>query len=178
MRENESTMNMKFSHLAIILPVLILSVSCKKNTAASSASHSGITGQWQWQYTTAPGGTTYPLPDSTVQLVVASDSVNHTNTFALWLNDDERASGTWQWQDTILVFTSSAAINNADYAQDIVFNSTNPSEYFVKVSQDTLWLSKNFIIPGDTSPYQTPIEPQVSVFINRPNPGGISQPGN
>lgn len=160
-------MNLKESLLAFILPVLVLSVSCKKNTATSSVSHSGIIGQWQWQYTTAPGNTTSALPDSTVLLIFASDSVNHTNTFTLLLNGNERAGGTWQWQDTILVLTSSAAINDADYAQDNIFNGTNPSEYFVKVSQGRLSLSKHFIIPGATGPYSTPIEPQVNVFIYR-----------
>jgi len=158
-------MNLKMSPLAFILPALVLSVSCKKNAATSPVSHSGIAGQWQWQYTTAPGNTTYALPDSIIQLVFASDTVNHTNTFTLSLDGSERANGTWQWQDTILVLTSSAAINNTDYAQDNIFNGTNPSDYFVKVSQGTLWLSKHFIIPGATGPYSTPIEPQVSVFV-------------
>src|SRR5580693_8475981 len=159
-RENESTMNLKFSHLAIILPVLILSVSCKKNTAISSTSHGQISGQWQLQYETAPGDTVYSRPDSIVQIIFASDSVNNTDTFAIWLNGNERANGTWQWQDSILVLTSSAPVNDANYAHNIIFNGTNPSEYFVKISQDSLWLSRNFIIPGATSPYQTPIEPQ------------------
>ena len=165
-------MNLKWSQLAFILPALALSVSCKKNTATSPASHSGITGQWQWQYTTAPGGTTYPLTDSIVDIIFASDSLNNTNTFTLLLNGNERASGTWQWQDSILVLTSSTAINNADYAQDNIFNGTNPSDYFVKVSQDSLSLSKHFIIPGATGPYSTPIEPQVSVFILQTVHGG------
>jgi len=160
-------MNLKMSYLAFILPVLILSASCKKNTATSSVAHSGIAGQWQWHYTTAPGSTTYALPDSTVEIIFAADSVNSTYTFTLLLNNSERANGTWQWQDSILVLTSSAPINDADYAQNNIFNGTNPSEYFVKVSQDSLYLSKHFIIPGATGPYSTPIEPQVSVFIYR-----------
>jgi len=177
-REIESTMNLKVSQLAFILPVLFLSVSCKKNAATSSASHSGITGQWQLQYETAPSDTVYSRPDSIVQIIFASDSVNNTDTFAIWLNGNERANGTWQWQDSILVLTSSAPVSEANYAQNIIFNSTNPSEYFVKVSQDSLWLSRNFIIPGATSPYQTPIEPQFIVFSFRPHPVGVSIPGN
>jgi hypothetical protein len=171
-------MNLKMSRLAFILPILILSASCKKNAATSSVAHSGIAGQWQWQYSTFPGGTTYPLRDSTVQIGFAADSVNHTYTFTLVLNNSERANGTWQWQDSILVLTSSAPINNADYAQDNIFNGTNPSEYFVKISQGSLYLSKHFIIPGATGPYSTPIEPQVSVFIYRPGSGGLSVPVN
>jgi hypothetical protein len=171
-------MNLKMSLLALILPALILYASCTKNAATTPTSHGQITGQWQWQYTTSPGNIGYALPDSTVQIVFASDSASHTNTFTLWLNNSERANGTWQWQDSILVLTSSAPINDADYAQDNIFNGTNPSEYFVKVSQDSLYLSKNFIIPGATGPYSTPIEPQVSVFIYRLNPGGLNTPAN
>jgi hypothetical protein len=170
-------MNLKMSHLAFILSVLILSASCKKNAATTSVAHSGIAGQWQWQYATYPGGTTYPLRDSIIQLVFESDSVNHTNTFTLSLDGSERANGTWQWQDSILVLTSSAPINNTDYAQDNIFNGTNPSEYFVKISQDSLYLSKHFIIPGATGPYSTPIEPQVSVFIlDTVTSGPVAQP--
>jgi hypothetical protein len=158
-------MNLKMSCLAFILPALILSVACKKN--AASVPHSGIAGQWQWHYTTSPGYIGYALPDSTVEIIFVSDSVNHTYTFALSLNGSERANGTWQWQDSILVLTSSTPINDADYAQNNIFNGTNPSEYFVKVSQGSLYLSKHFIIPGATGPYSTPIEPVVSVFTYR-----------
>jgi hypothetical protein len=171
-------MNLKMSPLAFILPVLILSGSCKKNTATSSVSHSGIAGVWQLQYVTAPSNTINVLPDSTVQIVFESDTINHTNTFTLSLNGNERANGTWQWQDTILVLTSSAPVNDADYAQDYVLNGTNPSEYFVKVSQDSLWLSRHFIIPGATGPYSTPIEPQFAVFSYRIVSDGPVAPTN
>ena len=170
-------MNLKMSPLAFILPALVLSVACKKNVATTSVAHSGIAGQWQWQYSTFPGGTTYPLRDSTVQIGFAADSVNHTYTFTLLLNNSEKAHGTWQWQDSILVLTSSAPINSTDYAEDNIFNGTNPSEYFVKVSQDSLYLSKHFIIPGATGPYSTPIEPQVIVFaLQTVSTGPVAQP--
>lgn len=152
-------MNLKTTALAFILPALILSVSCKKNNSSSSP-HTSITGEWLWKYTYGALPNTFYAPqDSSVTITFTA-----TDSFTLSLNGNERASGTLQWQDTILVLTSSAVINNADYAESIFFNGTNPSEYFVQLTTTGLQLSKNFIIPGATTPYQTPIEPQIMVF--------------
>jgi hypothetical protein len=156
-------MNLKMSLLALILPAFILAVSCKKNNSASlSGSHPSIAGEWKWQYTYGVDPDTFYAPrDSSVVITFTAN-----DTFALSLNGDEKAAGTWKWQDTILVLTSSAALSYTDYAESVFFNSTNPSEYFVQLAPTGLQLSKNFIIPGVTTPYMTPIEPQIMSFTS------------
>ncbi len=158
---NTLSMNLRIGLPAFILSALFLSVSCKKDHSTSlSAPHPSITGEWEWQYTTNPDPDTFYTPrDSSVVITFSAN-----DTFILSLNGEERATGTLKWQDTILVVTSSAALNTADYAQSVFFNSTNPSEYFVQLAPNGLQLSKNFIIPGATGPYQTPAEPQIMTF--------------
>ncbi len=166
-------MSLRMYFPALILPAIILLVSCKKNNSTSSSvPHPSITGEWEWQYTTFPNpDTLFPRQDSSVQIAFAAD-----NTFTLSLNGNERATGILQWRDTILVLISSAAVNWTDYAQSNFFNNPNPSEYFVRLVPTGLQLSKNFIIPGDPNTYQTPIEPQIMQFIPASNSAGVNSP--
>jgi hypothetical protein len=154
-------MNLKISTLALILSTLFLAVACKKTHSTSpSGPHPSITGEWKWQYTYGAWPDSFYAPqDSSVTITFTAN-----DSFFLSLNSNESAAGTWKWQDTILVLTSSAALNYKDYAQSVFFNSTNPSEYFVQLAPTSLQLSKNFIIPGATTSYQTPIEPQIMAF--------------
>lgn len=156
-------MNMKMGLLALILPALILSTSCKKNASTPSGPEPSITGPWQWQYTTQglqPGeDTLYPRQDSTVEVTFSID-----HSFSLLLNGIQTDSGTWKWQGSNLVLTSAAAINHANYAEANIFTGTNPSEYTVQASQGDLLLTVQYIIPGATGPYSTPAQPTVIVL--------------
>lgn len=144
------------------LGVLLLStlvVSCKKkaSTPFIDPPVSPLQGVWQWQYSTSPGDTLFPAQDSAVQL-----TFSRLNLFTVTVNGNVRFSGTLTLSDSLLTLTPSA--KGAGYAWDVIANGTIPSEYILSLSNDTLALNKQFIIPGDSGPYNTPAEPAVIYF--------------
>lgn len=152
-----------------VLGVLLLSalvVSCKKKASSPlfiDPPVSPLQGVWQWQYSTSglnPGqDTLFPATDSAIQLTCSKP-----NVFTVSVNGNLRFGGTLTLSDSLLTLTPSA--KGTGYAWDVVANGTIPSEYVLSLSNDTLALSKHFIIPGATGPYNTPAEPAVIYFTH------------
>ena len=99
----------------------------------------------------------FPAQDSAVQL-----TFSRPNLFTVTVNGNVRFSGTLTLSDSLLTLTPSA--KGAGYVWDVIANGTIPSEYILSLSNDTLALNKQFIIPGDSGPYNTPVEPAVIYF--------------
>ena len=154
-----------YKTLGVFLLFALL-VSCKKRASSPlfiDPPVSPLQGVWQWQYSTSglnPGqDSLFPAKDSAVQLLFSAP-----NVFTVAVNGNVRFGGTVTLSDSLLTLTPSA--KDTGYAWDIIANGTIPSEYVVSFSNDTLALSKHFIIPGDTGPYTTPAEPAV-LYLTR-----------